>query len=259
MSNKATRSILSSILGFALFTLMVGVTFGQTGNGREGFRTDPRESRLSSVLRGALSVEVRPGLAEERIPVVVQLREGATTRMASTRIGLSGVPRDLPIVHGFSANLTRQEIADLASSDSVRFVSLDAAIRPTTRGYEAFEDSSPVSLTTMGADLAQADGFDGSGVVVALFDSGIGRHPDLEGPRILQAVDFTGGDVRYVQRNADGYGHGTAMAGIIGGSGRVSRGTLRGVAPNVRFVDLKVIDDEGSGKVSNLLDRKSVV
>ena len=52
-------------------------------------------------------------------------------------------------------------------------------------------------------------------------------------------------------RNIDQYGHGTAVAGIIGGTGRM--GTPTGVAPGVQFVDVKVVGPDGIGSTSHLI------
>ena len=67
--------------------------------------------------------------------------------------------------------------------------------------------------------------FDGTGVGVAIIDSGITDwHDDLaratgrnglNGQRVSGFVDFVGG----APRPRDGYGHGTHVAGIIAGNG----------------------------------------
>ena len=43
------------------------------------------------------------------------------------------------------------------------------------------------------------------------------------------------------------------MAGLIGGTGKLSKGLYSGVAPQVRFVDLKVMGDDGVGLTSDLI------
>ena len=59
-------------------------------------------------------------------------------------------------------------------------------------------------------------GVDGTGVGVAIIDSGVTRaHDDLGGNRVVHFVDF----VDFQPQPHDGYGHGTHVAGIIAGSG----------------------------------------
>ncbi len=88
----------------------------------------------------------------------------------------------------------------------------------------------------------------GKGVCTAILDTGIARHPDLR-ERIVEFRDFTGGSS--VCR--DDSGHGTHVAGILAGNGRVSGGIYAGMAPDTSLLIGKVLDREGNGKVENVL------
>ena len=91
----------------------------------------------------------------------------------------------------------------------------------------------------------------GKGVRVAVLDSGIWQHPDFISPnnRILLFQDFIHGrTVPY-----DDYGHGTHVAGIIGGSGLLSKGKYRGIAPECEFIICKILDKYGNGNGKDLL------
>src|SRR5688572_21046124 len=92
----------------------------------------------------------------------------------------------------------------------------------------------------------------GRGVVVAVIDSGIEMSPEFEG-RVLKFYDFTGG--RSLQTTPfDDYGHGTHVAGTIGGSGAQSNNReYRGLAPSVKFVVLKALDGSGAGYTSDVI------
>jgi serine protease AprX len=92
----------------------------------------------------------------------------------------------------------------------------------------------------------------GRGVVVAVIDSGLEMSPEFEG-RVLKFYDFTGG--RTLQTTAfDDYGHGTHVAGTIGGSGAQSNNReYRGLAPSVKFVVLKALDKTGAGYTSDVI------
>ncbi len=94
---------------------------------------------------------------------------------------------------------------------------------------------------------------DGTGVTVAVVDSGIAAHPDLQQDsrdrsRIAYTLDLTGSDA-----SSDRYGHGTHVAGIIGGNGNQSQGRYRGVAPGVNLLDIRVSDGEGMTYSSDLI------
>lgn len=82
----------------------------------------------------------------------------------------------------------------------------------------------------------------GKGISIAFLDTGICMHPDLK-DRILAFRDFQNGrTIPY-----DNSGHGTHVAGICCGNGRLSGGRYAGIAPEAQIVAAKVLDGEGNG------------
>ncbi|GAA4704418.1 hypothetical protein GCM10023198_27580 [Promicromonospora umidemergens] len=122
---------------------------------------------------------------------------------------------------------------------SVGYVWLDQPVRASDA------DSSP----QIGAPEAWEAGFTGEGVTVAVLDSGIdATHPDLD-EAVAGERDFTGkGQV------TDGDGHGTHVASILAGSGDASDGVNRGVAPDADLLVGKVLDDDGFGSLSGVIE-----
>ncbi|RIQ11157.1 S8 family peptidase [Jiangella rhizosphaerae] len=101
------------------------------------------------------------------------------------------------------------------------------------------------SAGQVGAPAAWAAGLDGSGVTVAVLDTGIdAAHPDLAGT-VVGERNFS-----WSETAADGVGHGTHVASIIAGTGAASGGRYRGVADGVDLLNGKVFDDGGGGFVS---------
>ena len=96
---------------------------------------------------------------------------------------------------------------------------------------------------TVGATWARQAGWTGAGLAVAVIDSGISPSRDLDARRILYSESFAVGK----RGGSDPYGHGTHIAGAIGGNGQNSGGTFTGIAPEVLFVDLRVLDKDGAG------------
>lgn len=86
-------------------------------------------------------------------------------------------------------------------------------------------------------------------VTVAVLDTGIGKHPDLAG-RVKGFRDFVGEEERMYDDN----GHGTHICGIICGSGELSGGRFRGMAPGCQLVVGKVLDKKGDGMTNAMLD-----
>ena len=135
------------------------------------------------------------------------------------------------------------------------------------------------SLRTVKADAARFS-FSASGedMIWAVLDSGIDRkhphfklHANLDGlEEDVAHKDFTGGNSPLT----DEFGHGTHVAGIIAGEvvggklmaftkHRDESGEVRylkapikdisGMAPKCRLLSLKVLDEDGNGKVSSLI------
>jgi serine protease AprX len=91
----------------------------------------------------------------------------------------------------------------------------------------------------------------GTGVGVAIVDSGIARVPDVS-DRIAYFYDFTRGGT--AAEPHDAFGHGTHVAGLVAGSGALSSGRYQGVAPAARLIGLKVLDANGVGYVSDVIN-----
>ena len=88
----------------------------------------------------------------------------------------------------------------------------------------------------------------GQGITVAVVDSGIAPHAELQG-RLMASINMTN------EANAsDNYAHGTHVAGIIGGDGSSSNYARLGMAPQVNLVNIKVSDSNGMSYASDLVE-----
>lgn len=89
--------------------------------------------------------------------------------------------------------------------------------------------------------------YTGSGVTVAILDTGIAMHPDFA-DRVIGFRDFVGTS----RMPYDDCGHGTHVAGCLCGNGACSGGLYAGVAPGCRILSGKLLDDKGDGTISNM-------
>ncbi|MFC7481425.1 S8 family peptidase [Luedemannella flava] len=149
-------------------------------------------------------------------------------------------------VRGFHFRATPALAARIAADRRVAFVQPDfvhhaqvlpvtgAQNRPPSWGLDRIDQR------TEPLDSRYVFPGDGSGVNAYIIDSGIRPSHREFGGRAVAAVDFTG------EGNQDCAGHGTHVAGTIGG-------TNVGVAKGVRLVGLKVPGCDNSGSTSNII------
>ena len=118
------------------------------------------------------------------------------------------------------------------------------------------------TAVTVGArDVFGKYGYNGAGIGVAVIDSGITSwHDDLVNytsktfpygnQRVSKFVDFVSGRTLPYDDN----GHGTHVSGIIAGVGYDSKAYEKaGIAPQASLVSLKVLDENGAGRISQLI------
>ena len=112
---------------------------------------------------------------------------------------------------------------------------------------------------TANADIDAPEAWDNltsaSNIVVAVVDSGIRwTHEDLAANMWLNPSDGGHGFNAFTGTNdpTDGAGHGTLMAGVIGGVGNNGKG-VTGVAWRVQMMACKALDNSGNGSDSTLI------
>ena len=166
---------------------------------------------------------------------VLALREGVIASLVGKRVDRWG---KTPV---FAAEVTAAELERLKSDPRVK------AVEPDTGGGGALRQSVPL----IGADVVRAGGYDGTGIVVAVLDTGIDRyHPAFAGRLIgeqcfCRNFDGTGccpnGDTEQAGQGAaqDENGHGSNVSGIVAANGETSP---PGVAPGAQLVVVRVMD-----------------
>ncbi len=101
----------------------------------------------------------------------------------------------------------------------------------------------------MNVERAHRKGYFGEKIGVAVLDTGIYPHPDF-GKRIVCFRDYIKGRTTPYDDN----GHGTHIAGIIGGDGTASNGKYMGIAPDCHFIIIKILDGRGNGNTENVVE-----
>ena len=156
----------------------------------------------------------------------------------------------LSLVKGGAITIPVSALPYLAADSQVVAISLDHPLQ--------LADDTTDMLTGMAS--AWNAGYNGAGIGVAVIDSGINdSHPDLWNSaettsRVVYHQDFTGtATTNTAGAKYDLYGHGTHVAGIIGGNGYLSSGNYAGVAQGVTLIDLRALDLNGAGTDSTVI------
>ena len=211
------------------------------------------DSKISPDLRGYNS--------SSQVQVIVQYAPG-TQVSCSGLLGLLGclvndilklggsVLSALPVVNGLVATLDGTGIVNLSNRSDVLYISRDR----------------PVSLMAdtpgpaVNAPVAWKSNYSGSGISIALIDSGVNSHKDLYSTGLLplSRISYSQSFLS-TSSAADQYGHGTHIAGLIAGNGTSSTGsqyskTFEGIAPGAKIVNLRVLDANGSGTDSSVIN-----
>ena len=212
---------------------------------------------------------------DEVVSVIVQkaVKDNSVEALVLRLGGL--VLQDLHIINALAAQLPAQAAVELAQAPTVRWVSLDApmlaaACKPpcATKTTTKITPKSMPNVVTTGLGNVYPTAIDvtrlwtttsgtqqGQGIAVAVIDSGIAAsHPDFldsQGQsRVVASVYLN----RATDNADDAYGHGTHVAGLIGGNGQASGGAFLGVAPQVNLVNVKVSDDAGNVSTSDVVN-----
>jgi subtilisin family serine protease len=191
--------------------------------------------------------------SEERVDALVSYEEGVDKLKAKNAISL--VDRTADFVDIFdSLNMIRvrllgQSIPALAKENLItkiwsNEVSEIKSVSDSGALPAAEEYTSPVDM--IGARNLWEEGYNGSGIVVAILDTGVDfTHPDLDDfddnsstgdSKVTAYASFVEGDALPI----DIIGHGTYAASILAGTGNESDGLYQGIAPGATILAGKV-------------------
>jgi serine protease AprX len=226
------------------------------------------------VLAGARSVAAQTFI-EDGLPthgtqhVIITVAPGREGEVINSVAGHGGRIRSKhPSINGLAADISGADVADLAKHGVVA-ITRDHAVHltqldiPVPIPTPSDASPQPMTVSTLRSTLGLApgaaanltSGVNGSGVGIAIIDSGIVPSADF-GNRITGFYDFT-------HLNSDGspstpaayddLGHGTHIAGLIASAGAPPSYMFQGIAPNANLVVVKVLDNQGASTTSTVI------
>ena len=197
---------------------------------------------------------------------IVQAPSAAAAASAVAHAG-GQVTRELAVIRAVGAKLDAGELAALRAARIPQLeVYADSAVAASAAPGSLPETYYPSEVE---AQQLQVGGITGTGVTVAVVDSGLwSQHgPDQSPPgetasRIVAQYDVLSANTlnaaaSLVSANSananDLYGHGTHVTSIIASSGVATTGNYQGVAPGVNLVAVRVLDGNGVGTYSSVI------
>ena len=190
------------------------------------------------------------------VDVIVQYKHKPGDTQFSRIRNRNGIIRNhLDVVNGAALTVPVSELSDLDSDPDVAYVSPDRPVR----GEATSSIPLDYDYTTVNANLRLA--------------ARLRRHRDRCGShrqrhhsdRFRTCTAKTANSGSFIARTLSPavvrltlYGHGSHVAGIIGGNGNNSTGwnysyTFDGIAPNVNLINLRVLDQNGQGTDSYVI------
>ncbi|MFE5485922.1 S8 family serine peptidase [Streptomyces sp. NPDC056527] len=210
-------------------------------------RLDQRLFDLDVLTDARLRKSHRDGLK-----LIVQYEGGAGAARAEVRAaGDTQLRRTFPTIDADAIRTSKDDVARVwdALTDRQR-----SGARATASGIgKVWLDGVRAArldngVRQIGADKAWESGYDGTGVKIAVLDTGVDKtHDDLK-PQVVGEKNFSAS-----ADAVDRVGHGTHVASIAVGSGAKSGGRYKGVAPGAKVISGKVLDDEGYGDDSAVI------
>jgi len=232
--------------------------------------------------------KISPDLAAHptsgNVQVIVQYYKAPSageTGLLGGVLGLVGglVKTVLGTINALVEDVAYGSLNSIAADPNVKYISAD---RPVGARQAGSIVNAEYTTEPINAPAVWQAGYQGTNVGVAVIDSGITPVPDLSGKSLSltgglgilsellssshQVAPYATGRIVYSQNFVSGqndaldhYGHGTLIAGLVAGNGSSSTGsqyfrTFRGAAPNANIINLRVLDENGAGTDSSVIN-----
>ncbi len=199
---------------------------------------------LTILILSILTPTIASAKTEEKTPVIVGFKD--STEKSTIRDNGWEIKHEYKIVPAVACKLTDQEIQKLLKNPKVDYIEEDTIVTLADPDPEG-DNIASWSVTKIGADIVQDSGNRGTGIKVAVIDTGINYlHEDLQ-LNYESGYDF----VNHDDDPFDDNGHGSHCAGIIAAQDNAIN--VVGVAPEAKLFALKVLNAQGNGYTSDII------
>src|SRR5579871_56411 len=215
-------------------------------------------ANLSQADSAKLSRELEGRQPDQIVDVIIQYKHVPTAEHHARVAARGGeLKHNLDIVRAAHYSVRAETLDTLANDPDVEFISPDHPLYAASP-VAPYTGSPDYGWKTVGADLASSVfGVDGTGIGIAMVDSGVNDSNDLKDVLSHSRIVYKGVFIPGLSAD-DRYQHGTHVSGILAGNGANSISTqstysVRGIAPNANLISLKALNNTGVGTDSAVI------
>ncbi|WP_410512428.1 S8 family serine peptidase [Paenibacillus sp. BR2-3] len=160
------------------------------------------------------------------------------------------IEHEFKTIPAISATVTNDDLYKMVKDPNIAYIERNISFQMTEESFSAASDLVPAeqaqwNFQAVGPTTMWNAGYTGANIKVAVLDSGIFAHSELNIAGGISTVDYT-------NSYSDDNGHGTHVAGII--SARNDGIGLVGVAPGVQLYAVKALNQDGVGNLTDILE-----
>ena len=216
-----------------------------------------REVDLSSALSATLTFDYRRWIVEnEGGTVTVQVSKDGGLHWTNLHVFYLNQSDDFVV----SQSIPLDDF--LSPQTRIRFIGsgeLDGLIAIDNVEISFISSPNTDFPSLVGADLLHELGIDGSGITVAVLDTGFWPHEALDenlsgNERVLARYDAIAEQWEGATEDTDGSGHGSHLFSLLANNRNALDGEKNGIAPNVNLVSVKAFDASGAGRYMDIID-----